>query len=91
MNWLAELGGIGNITASGVIILAVILIMRGDLIPRKVHEEVKQERDKWRETAQLAWQSTDRQSDQIDDLIKAQETVVALAEAIQNRVEVDRE
>lgn len=35
----------------GLIFFAVLLIMRGDIVSRKVHEEVKADRDLWRSTA----------------------------------------
>lgn len=83
MNLLAELGGIGGITTGGILLLTVWLIIRGDLVPRKMHEEVKGDRDKWMKAAQLAWDRGDRQAEQIDELLQAQKTVVAIAEAIQ--------
>lgn len=91
MDFLAELGGIGGLTASGVVLVAVLLILRGDLIPRKTHEEVKNDRDKWREAAQKSWTRSDKQAEQIDELLQSQKTVVAFAEAIQKEAEGEGE
>ena len=41
----------GTIGPSGLLALAVLLIIRGDLVPRRVHEAVVADRDHWREIA----------------------------------------
>lgn len=40
-----------TIGPSGLLTLAVLLIIRGDLVPRRVHEAVVNDRDHWREIA----------------------------------------
>lgn len=91
MELLAEFGGIGGLTASGMLLLAVFLIMRGDLVARKVHEEVKQERDKWRQAAEKSDSRADALSNNLKELLDSQKTIVAIAEAIQGLPEIDSE
>lgn len=43
----------------GVLLLVVVMILRGLLVPRRTHEETRQERDVWRETART--QQVERQ------------------------------
>lgn len=40
-----------TIGPSGLLALAVLLIIRGDLVPRRVHEAVVADRDQWRSIA----------------------------------------
>ena len=40
-----------TIGPSGLLALAVLLIIRGDLVPRRVHEAVVADRDQWRTIA----------------------------------------
>ena len=40
-----------TIGPSGLLALAVLLIIRGDLVPRRVHEAVVTDRDQWRSIA----------------------------------------
>lgn len=41
----------GSIGPSGLLALAVLLIIRGDLVPRRTHEAVVTDRDQWRTIA----------------------------------------
>ena len=65
----------GTITPSGVLLLVVVLILRGDLVPRKIHEEVKTERDFYRNVA------TER-SRQVAALLPSVDTANKMMEAV---------
>lgn len=46
-----ELGGIGIVQggAAGLLALVVLLILYGRLIPRRMYDDVREERDMWRQ------------------------------------------
>lgn len=45
--------------AVGLLALVVLMILRGALVPRKIHEEVMEERDTWRLIALKAMGQTE--------------------------------
>lgn len=49
MDLLATLP-LGNLSAGALLAVVIILIVRGDLVPRKIHEEVRQDRERLRDT-----------------------------------------
>lgn len=53
----------GSLGPSGLLALAVILIIRGDLIPRRTYEAVERDRDYWRMAAE-------RRDAQLDALMR---------------------
>lgn len=52
MDWLgqtlAEFGGITQLTASALLALVVIMILRGLIVPKVRMDEARQDRDAWR-------------------------------------------
>lgn len=60
----------------GLIFLSVLLVIRGDLVPRKIHEEMRNDRDKWRE-------SSERKDETIRLLAQSSTTAAAALEALE--------
>ena len=83
MDVLGQLGGLGALSAAGLLGLMVLLIMRGDLVPRKIHEEVKADRDGWRKALDAERARHDLRAEQMDALLEGQETTIKLIEAFQ--------
>lgn len=52
MDWFGELGGLGTLSASGLLALVVLFIMRGALVPRRTVDDIKEDRDRWRSAAE---------------------------------------
>jgi hypothetical protein len=61
--------------------------MRGDIVSRKVHEDMKTDRDYWREAHGVSEQARQVLNRQNDALIEVGRTVEAIANAI--RVNID--
>ena len=83
MDILSQLGGVGTLSAAGLLGLVVLLIMRGDLVPRRTHEEMRGDRDAWRAAAEVERKRQDAQGEQIDELIDSHRTVVHVIETLQ--------
>jgi hypothetical protein len=53
MEWLttfaAEFGGITQLTASALLALVVVMILRGQIVPKVRLDEARQDRDAWRQ------------------------------------------
>ena len=77
---IAELGGLGTITPASALILTVILIIRGSLTPRRHFDDMRKERDLWKDLALRRFQE---QGSQIDAMIRSHAVTVAVAEAVQ--------
>lgn len=69
-----------TIGPSGLFTLAVLLIIRGDLVPRGVMRQVEQDRDHWRSTA-LQAMSTNA------ELIEAAKTSAHVIQSLPRAVE----
>lgn len=71
----------------GIVTLVVILIIRGDLVPRKVHLEALADRDRWRRIAE----ETTAQNRQLIDSsrlsVNAMQAIVARAHAADHEQE----
>lgn len=65
---------IGSLAPAGVAALAVILVLTGRLIPRRTYEDMRQElredRDKWREAHGISEQARRLQSSQVEELME---------------------
>lgn len=69
-------------SAGGLLALVVLLVIRGDMIPRKWHEETRADRDKEREARQSQDARLDKQGEALDALVEGQATILMLIEAL---------
>lgn len=69
-------------SAGGLLALVVLLVIRGDIIPRKWHEETRADRDKERDARQSQDARLDRQGEALDALVEGQATILALIKAL---------
>lgn len=81
---IAALGGLGTITPAGALIITVFLIIRGSLMPRRYYDDIRKERDWWK---QFSIQRLNEQSAQLEAITRSQTVTVAVAEAVQNTVQ----
>lgn len=77
---IAELGGLGTITPAGALIVTVLLIIHGSLMPRRYYDDMREERDQWK---QFAIKRLNQQSAQLEAISRSQTVTVAVAEAVQ--------
>lgn len=69
-------------SAGGLLALVVLLVIRGDMIPRKWHEETRADRDKEREARQSQDARLDKQGEALDALVEGQTTILMLIKAL---------
>lgn len=69
-------------SAGGLLALVVLFVIRGDIIPRKWHDETRADRDKEREARQAQDVRLDRQGEALDALVEGQATILALIKAL---------
>lgn len=67
-----------TIGPGGLLAFAVLLIIRGDLVPRRTFDAMVQDRDYWREAAE-------RRENQFDALSETARTAVAALDALPPR------
>lgn len=79
-------GGLG-----GIVLLGICLIMTGKLVPGRLHDEVRQDRDKWRLTAETSEKRGDVLSAQLEKLLTQGQTTETLMKAIHQAIERDAE
>lgn len=79
MEWLAEFGGAGNLSAIGVVVVVVLAIITGKLIPEKMHQRIVDAGE--RENATLKT-ITGRQAGQVDKLVEQGESTLKLLQAL---------
>ena len=58
---------LGDIGPGALVTLAVVLLLRGDLVPRRTHEAVAQERDYWRD----AYRENTRTTNELTEVSRA--------------------
>ena len=69
-------------SAGGLLALVVLLVIRGDMIPRKWHEETRADRDKEREARSSQEARLDKQGEALDALVEGQATILMLIKAL---------
>lgn len=71
-----------GVTAPAVLLLVVILILRGQLIPRSTYLDIKEDRDQWRENCRQSEAARSMQDQQILELIEQSRTSTGLLQAL---------
>jgi len=75
-----------GLTAPTIIFIAVIMLMRGDIVAGKVHrervDEIKQDRDYWRSAHGVSEEARETALRQVDELVEGFKTVEAIANGI---------
>lgn len=66
----------------GLFIIGAVMLIRGDLVPRKTHEETKQDRDYWRGIAQRLAGGVENISDSVDVIKNYGKTTNHLIESL---------
>ena len=71
--WLDGLP-VGGLSAAAILGIAVLMILRGQLVPRRTHDEVRTDRDTWR----AAWEASEEarrvQAQQLGELLELAKT-----------------
>lgn len=74
MEWLtqalAEIGGLTQVTASALLALVVVMILRGQIVPRVRLDEARQDRDAWRRSSEAKDEVIAEQSATISEMIR---------------------
>jgi len=85
----AELAGwIPQTGATGVLLLAVIWVLRGKIIPRAMHDEVRADRDVYRAAAETSLKASAEMSSHVGSLTTA---VGQLTAAVEQQAQTQRE
>lgn len=80
--FLSELNAFGPLTASGMVLLTVWLILRGHLIPRSYYAELKADRDYWRKASESKEQANRELLAQQRELLDAALTTQRVIESL---------
>jgi hypothetical protein len=73
---------IAGFSAPAILLLVVILILRGQLIPRRTYDDIKEDRDQWRDNCRQSEAARSMQDQQILELIEQSRTSTGLLQAI---------
>ncbi len=80
--------------ATGTLVLVVLMILRGLLIPRKIHEERVSDKDKQIDLWRTAWEKSEEaariQRDQLSMYLELARTTTAVMQAIPSANEQGR-
>lgn len=83
MDWLAELGGLGDVTVSAVLLILVLLVVRsivtGKLVPEAMHDRIVAAKNDQIDTLQGV---KVEYSGQIDKLLENDETILRVMRAL---------
>lgn len=69
--WIPQTGAVG------LLLLAVLAVLTGRIIPRATHEEVRHDRDTYREAAEKALAASAEMSSHVGRLVSAVEQLTA--------------
>lgn len=72
----------GWTVAAGMGIVLVRMLMRGTLVPRSTHQEMRVERDTWRDAALTALATSSKTADVLTDARQAMRASTALIQAL---------
>lgn len=85
--FLSELNNFGPLTASGLVLAAVWLIFRGNLVPRIYYDEMRASRDKLQATLEMRDETIRELVSQQRELIDGNLTTRRLIEALSESLE----
>lgn len=80
ISWAA----IGGLTPSGLLILAVWLVLTGRIVPKSTYEVMVKARDDWQATAQKKQEIIHTLSETVRDQSAVSDTVVKVMSAVQD-------
>jgi hypothetical protein len=73
---------VGDLSAPVLLGLAIILILRGRLVPRSTYDDLRADRDQWREAHRLSEEARLTQTRQLDAVLEVGETVKNVMNAL---------
>jgi hypothetical protein len=71
-----------GLSAPAILLLVVVLILRGQLIPRRTYDDIKEDRDQWRDNCRQSEAARSMQDQQILELIEQSRTSTGLLQSI---------
>ncbi|MGW4810566.1 hypothetical protein ACWEPB_02825 [Kitasatospora cineracea] len=79
-----ELAGLGMIQggAVGLVALIVLMVLRGLLVPRRLYEDMREERDRWRAAHEVSEEARHEAQDQAGELLELSRTAIPLLRAL---------
>ncbi|BFP50038.1 hypothetical protein KCMC57_64060 (plasmid) [Kitasatospora sp. CMC57] len=83
---LDELAGLGAIQggAVGLVALIVLMVLRGLLVPRRIYDDMREERDTWRAAHAASEEARHVAQDQAGELLELSRTAIPLLRALPN-------
>ena len=85
MDWLTELGGVGNLSAGAALTLLIVLVIRsiitGKLIPESMHDRIIAAKDDQIDTLQAQLEAENAQYSVLVSQLSAQQAALFAAEA----------
>lgn len=73
---------VGVLAPSGLLALAVLLVLTGRLVPRSTYKDALEERDKWHKAADMSEHARDLDAEANRELLELARTTVALLRAL---------
>lgn len=88
---MAELGGIGIVQggAAGLLALVVLLVLTGRLIPRRTYDDLREERDMWRQAFHESESTRHVERDQALTAVEVGQTAVKVLQSLPTPEGVD--
>lgn len=71
MDWSVLLPQVGVGSGWAVVVLGVVMLMRGQIVPRKTHEDALHDRDQWRTESRIKDQTIADLTEQNADMLNA--------------------
>lgn len=81
---------LGELTAPTLLGIAIVLILRGSLVPRKTHDDIINDRNQWREAHRISEEARLAQTKQLDAVLEVGETVKNVMTALDQYRHEDR-
>jgi hypothetical protein len=73
---------VGDMSAPVLLGIAIVLILRGRLVPRSTYDDLRADRDQWREAHRLSEEARLTQTRQLDAVLEVGETVKNVMNAL---------
>lgn len=71
-----------GLSAPTILLFVVILVLRGQLIPRRTYDDIKEDRDQWRDNCRQSEAARTMQDQQILELLEQSRTSTGLLQAL---------